>query len=555
MKTKLNITFIYLLTCILSLFSEIILAQANENEMHLSPKQIDVYKDGVVDYNAWFLAAENGDIGVINAFITTEAFNVNMPNRDGNTALMFAAENNHLKVVEQVLGLDGIDVNKKNVFDHTALMGAARNGHLEVVKALLATKGIDVNMSNILGMTALMLAARNGHLEVVKELLAKEGIDVNRQSVLPSLSGSLLRILGAKDGYIKTIIEALLDKIVESRLATDKITIILEEHGFNSTAFAPAAESGVIKIEDPREGPDGIAVNKKEFFHHTALMYAAQNGHLEVVKALLATKGIDVNKYTELGKTALMLAAEYGHVDVFDALTASQPSHFSFTYLKHRMGKAWNMNAGRIIAVGTFVVGTGGIVLFNPRARQGIKNLLKPLWSSISVYDQLSETTRKKFLNLEWVPKPPPEVEVAIPFYNIPQSSTNTLKEALNIIRWREAVKCWNDATLLLAEVDRATVIPVGQRWAEESMKKALGRVIMALSVISYTEENSATINAKEVQIEASKWAKVAEAYQEVLLYMVAALHNPVDHSVEEKWYAVQNQFARTQELLEKITN
>ena len=108
----------------------------------LFPTLFAVSLQGMVDPEALFAAAHEGNVETINALI-----------------------------------VKGADVNAQDETDgRTALMGAARKGYVDAIKALIA-KGADVNITNNIGRTVLMIAAGNGHVGAIEALIAK-GADV-----------------------------------------------------------------------------------------------------------------------------------------------------------------------------------------------------------------------------------------------------------------------------------------------------------------------------------------------------------------------------------------
>ena len=78
---------------------------------------------------------------------------------------MLASFEGYLDVVKELLQHPKIDINLQDRNGDTALMHAATRGRLGVVRELLKRPGIDVNLQNRYGDTALMRAARRtGHL-------------------------------------------------------------------------------------------------------------------------------------------------------------------------------------------------------------------------------------------------------------------------------------------------------------------------------------------------------------------------------------------------------
>ena len=67
-------------------------------------------------------AAANGKVGVLRAWLSSDAADVNAANRAGDTLLMIAAQ--HEQVVELLLQ-HGAEINKQNSKGRTALMAAA----------------------------------------------------------------------------------------------------------------------------------------------------------------------------------------------------------------------------------------------------------------------------------------------------------------------------------------------------------------------------------------------------------------------------------------------
>ena len=101
---------------------------------------------------------------------------VNAPQPDGSTALLWAAYWNDEKAVEELLAA-GANVNASNRDGFTALSQACTNGNAQMVEALLKA-GADANSFQAEGQTVLMTAARAGSAEAVK-LLLDHGAEVN----------------------------------------------------------------------------------------------------------------------------------------------------------------------------------------------------------------------------------------------------------------------------------------------------------------------------------------------------------------------------------------
>ena len=113
-------------------------------------------------------ASKAGHIEIVELLLNKGA-DVNDPNDDGRTALIWASLREHPEIEAMLLKQPGIDVDMKRNNGDTDLMVASRNGHTKVVKMLLENRA-DVNAKNNDGETALNMASNYGHTEI-EELL------------------------------------------------------------------------------------------------------------------------------------------------------------------------------------------------------------------------------------------------------------------------------------------------------------------------------------------------------------------------------------------------
>jgi ankyrin repeat protein len=132
--------------------------------------------------------------------------NINVRDKDGNTALMLASMTGDPEIFNLLIG-KGADINARSASGYTALMYLSSRGDTATAKLLLK-KGADVNSRSNDGDTALMLASLNGNFEAAK-LLVESGADVNarnnkgntalKYSFLDSRLEELLRKAGARE--------------------------------------------------------------------------------------------------------------------------------------------------------------------------------------------------------------------------------------------------------------------------------------------------------------------------------------------------------------------
>ena len=128
---------------------------------------------------------------------------VNIKNKDGNTALIIASEKGSLDLVNILLE-GGADVQQKDGRGWTALMWASSCRNKEIVEMLIS-KGADINAKSQEGNTALMFASKRGENEIAKMLL-EGGADVNVQNKYGSTALMKALYLG-HEGVVKTIEE------------------------------------------------------------------------------------------------------------------------------------------------------------------------------------------------------------------------------------------------------------------------------------------------------------------------------------------------------------
>ena len=97
---------------------------------------------------------------------------VNLPIKDGSTALMHASKGGHYGSVEALLDKGANAATKMNATDKAnagmnAAMWAAQLGHLEILKLLLDKGGVSVDEVKDDGFTALIFAAQYGRCAVI----------------------------------------------------------------------------------------------------------------------------------------------------------------------------------------------------------------------------------------------------------------------------------------------------------------------------------------------------------------------------------------------------
>ncbi len=246
-------------------------------------------------------AVRGADLEAVNALLRQPEIDVNTPEADGMTALLWAAHLDDAGAARLLLRA-GADVHAANTFGVTPVRLAATNGSAEML-ALLMAAGADANAAIGDGETALMTVARTGNVDAMRVLL-ENGADVD--SALPG--GQTALMWAAAEGHspaVRALIEAGADVGARTDVEVPRLFRRTPIGGFTALLFAVRAgqidavrtlvEAGA-DIHD--ELPDGTG----------AVILAATNAHYELA-LYLVDQGLDPNQGvaddTEIGYTAL----------------------------------------------------------------------------------------------------------------------------------------------------------------------------------------------------------------------------------------------------------
>lgn len=215
-------------------------------------------------------AARNGDIDAVKKAIAAGG-NVNTPEPDGTSALLWAAYQSSPDLVQMLLKA-GADPNAANRFGVTPLLQAARYGDVATMNVLLKG-GADIKKAEREGETPLMAAARAGGLAAVK-LLLERGADVNARE---SLQDETALMWATAEGHLD-VVDALL------------------KAGANPNLKARVSE--LTKRSTRTDFPTG---------GFTAVMWAVRDGNEAIVRRLVEG-GADLNIANGDKATPMMLA-------------------------------------------------------------------------------------------------------------------------------------------------------------------------------------------------------------------------------------------------------
>jgi ankyrin repeat protein len=227
--------------------------------------------------------AQKGDLDSLRALVKQHPGDVNAPQPDGSTALLWAAYWNDQKAVEELLAA-GANVNASNRDGFTALSQACTNGNVQLVETLLKA-GADPNSFQAEGQTALMTAARAGSADAVK-LLLEHGAEVNSKE---SWRGQTALMWAAAENH-----PAVVQLLVDHKADVNQVSSVFDFSGMK-------VKPGDVPMHFPRGG-------------FTALLFAARGGFTECARILL-DHGADVKLGDPDGTSPLVLAIINGHYD------------------------------------------------------------------------------------------------------------------------------------------------------------------------------------------------------------------------------------------------
>jgi uncharacterized protein len=217
------------------------------------------------------------------AAITSPDLDVNAPEPDGSTALLWATYKVDHELVRELLKR-GAKANVTNRFGATPLTEAVKLGDVDLTRMLLEARA-DPDSPNQDGQTALMLASSLGSLEIAK-LLIKSGANVN---AIETYRGQTALMWAAAGNH------------------PDVVDLLLANHA-NVKLRA--------KYDDwPRQMTSEPRAQFRQTGGLTALLYATRSGCYRCAVAIVKA-GADVNQPNPDGLTPLINAIDNRAYDI-----------------------------------------------------------------------------------------------------------------------------------------------------------------------------------------------------------------------------------------------
>jgi ankyrin repeat protein len=240
------------------------------------------------------------DTGAVRALVQKKA-DVNAPQNDGTTALMWAVRYDDLDTADALIRA-GAKVSAVNRDGATPLGLAAINGSAPMLQKLIKA-GADPNGAlSKNGDTALMMAARTGNPAALNALI-ESGANVNARESWGGTTPLMWAVSERHADAAKMLIDHGADVHARSNF-------VAAANGRGFEGRTPASPSAGQKVEEFASG------------WLTPLMFAAREGDLASARLLVAA-GADVNAAAGDGKDALALAIFNGNYDVASLLVDS----------------------------------------------------------------------------------------------------------------------------------------------------------------------------------------------------------------------------------------
>ena len=244
--------------------------------------EIEVFKKNVDQQDedgntALIFAAEQGHEDILNLLLENGAD----PHRSDfkkRTPLMNAAYKGKMNIIKRLLQIDTVkeQIDAPDINGNTALIFAARRGHDEILD-LLQQAGADPNRGNFRKRTPLINAALKGQTHIISKLLQIETVKQNINE--RDKDGNTAFIFAARKGH---------DDILDTLLENDANPVLgnFRERTPLMEAVLRGKVNSVTKLLQIEAVKDKDHINATDINGHTALSLAKSENHTEIATLL-----------------------------------------------------------------------------------------------------------------------------------------------------------------------------------------------------------------------------------------------------------------------------
>ena len=255
-------------------------------------------------------AVRRGDLDSVRAMLRKKT-DVNAPEPDGSTPLIWAVEANNLELTQLLLKA-GANPSIQTPDGASPLSLAAQNRNGDIAKALLEA-GADANESLPGGETILMAAARTGSPEFVRLLIGR-GAQVNQKGGEFGETALMVAAAANQGDAAKALIAAGAEvngrstkfEYKKDRFGLEGVVTILPHGDFTPLMYAArqgSADAARVLCEA------GAEVNAVDPDATSSLLFAIINGHYDTA-AVLLEHGADANLADSAGMGPLFAAVD-----------------------------------------------------------------------------------------------------------------------------------------------------------------------------------------------------------------------------------------------------
>ena len=224
---------------------------------------------------------------------------VNEKNYAGIAPLAIAAEKGNMEIIQLLVDTGKADVNDKSSYGITPLIAAAAMGRGNVIEYLVA-HGADVNAKDDMGKTALLYAVNFDQPQAIESLIKEDNTAVN----VPDSQGNAPLIYASQRGLVNNV-KMLLKYGADSNYRNPISGL---------SALATASAEGHNPVVRTLVKNGNADVNLPDNSGRTPLFYALENDKLETFRTLLSL-GADINAQDICGVTPLHNAKSNLEID------------------------------------------------------------------------------------------------------------------------------------------------------------------------------------------------------------------------------------------------